>query len=136
MRGQEAVIGRAFYVMEFVDGRVLWDDLPSMTPAQQAKIYDEMNPRSSQLCTAWIGRRRPRGLQPPINYFRAADARWSKSNTQASITQPIEAMDRRMAVPAHAFRRAPGRQLVRTKTTSARQPDDVRRRAAMIAGRA
>ena len=40
----EAVIGRAFYVMEFVDGRVLWDQsLPGMTPAQRGEIYDEMN---------------------------------------------------------------------------------------------
>ena len=33
----ESVIGRAFYVMEFVDGRVLWDQsLPGMTPRRSA----------------------------------------------------------------------------------------------------
>jgi aminoglycoside phosphotransferase (APT) family kinase protein len=33
----ESVIGRAFYVMEFVEGRVLWDQsLPGMTPAERA----------------------------------------------------------------------------------------------------
>ena len=32
----EVVIGRAFYVMEFVEGRVLWDQsLPGMTPAER-----------------------------------------------------------------------------------------------------
>ena len=32
----ECVIGRAFYVMEFVEGRVLWDQsLPGMTPAER-----------------------------------------------------------------------------------------------------
>ncbi|MEO8656478.1 MAG: phosphotransferase, partial [Ramlibacter sp.] len=40
----ESVIGRAFYVMEFMAGRVLWDQaLPGMTPAQRGEIYDEMN---------------------------------------------------------------------------------------------
>jgi aminoglycoside phosphotransferase (APT) family kinase protein len=30
----ESVIGRAFYIMEFMEGRVLWDQsLPGMTPA-------------------------------------------------------------------------------------------------------
>jgi aminoglycoside phosphotransferase (APT) family kinase protein len=38
------VIGRAFYIMEFVAGRVLWDQsLFCMTPAQRSAIYDEMN---------------------------------------------------------------------------------------------
>ena len=35
----ESVIGRAFYVMDFVDGRVFWDpQLPGMTPRQRAAI--------------------------------------------------------------------------------------------------
>src|SRR5437868_4314923 len=35
----ESVIGRAFYVMEFMQGRVLWDQaLPGMTNAQRADI--------------------------------------------------------------------------------------------------
>src|SRR5574343_959295 len=40
----ESVIGRAFYVMEFMQGRVLWDQsLPGMTTHQRGAIYDEMN---------------------------------------------------------------------------------------------
>ena len=40
----EAIIGRAFYVMEFVAGRVLWDQsLPGMSNTQRGEIYDEMN---------------------------------------------------------------------------------------------
>ena len=40
----EAIIGRAFYIMEFVAGRVLWDQsLPGMSNAQRGEIYDEMN---------------------------------------------------------------------------------------------
>src|SRR5512147_116650 len=38
-----AVIGTAFYLMEYVDGRILWDPtLPGMTPAQRAAHYDEL----------------------------------------------------------------------------------------------
>ena len=40
----EAVIGRAFYVMEFMPGRVLWDQsLPGLGNAERAAHYDEMN---------------------------------------------------------------------------------------------
>jgi len=40
----ESVIGRAFYVMEFVQGRVLWDQaLPGMTAPERRTIYLEMN---------------------------------------------------------------------------------------------
>ena len=40
----ESIIGRAFYVMEFVAGRVLWDQsLPDLNNAQRGEIYDEMN---------------------------------------------------------------------------------------------
>ncbi len=39
-----AVIGTAFYVMDCVEGRVLWDPtLPGMTPAERSAIYDELN---------------------------------------------------------------------------------------------
>src|SRR5262245_50771441 len=40
----EAVIGRAFYVMDYVEGRVLWDQsLPGMSALERGAIYGEMN---------------------------------------------------------------------------------------------
>lgn len=40
----ESVLGTAFYLMEYVRGRVLWDPaLPGMTPAARAAHYDELN---------------------------------------------------------------------------------------------
>ncbi len=40
----ESVIGTMFYVMDCVDGRVLWDPtLPGMDKAQRAEIYAELN---------------------------------------------------------------------------------------------
>ncbi len=39
-----AVIGTSFYVMDCIEGRVLWDPtLPGMTPTERSAIYDEMN---------------------------------------------------------------------------------------------
>ncbi|MDQ5849986.1 MAG: phosphotransferase family protein, partial [Pseudomonadota bacterium] len=36
----DSVIGTAFYVMDYVEGRVLWDQsLPGMTPAERAAIW-------------------------------------------------------------------------------------------------
>ena len=38
----EALIGRAFYVMEYMPGRVLWEQsLPAFDPPGRAAIYDE-----------------------------------------------------------------------------------------------
>ncbi len=110
----EAVIGRAFYVMEFVDGRVLWDQsLPDMTPAQRGEIYDEMNRVIAALhCVdpAAVGLA---DYGRPGNYFERQIARWSKQY-QASITQPIEAMDRLIDwLPAHIPPRARDDRLVR-----------------------
>jgi aminoglycoside phosphotransferase (APT) family kinase protein len=40
----ESIIGSVFYLMEFVDGRVLWDPaMPGLDGSQRAAIYDEMN---------------------------------------------------------------------------------------------
>ena len=40
----EALIGRAFYVMECMPGRVLWEQsLPGMSRPERGAIYDEMN---------------------------------------------------------------------------------------------
>src|ERR671923_311927 len=40
----ESVIGTAFYVMDYVEGRVLWDQsLPGMTKRERTEIWDELN---------------------------------------------------------------------------------------------
>jgi len=98
----ESVIGRAFYVMEFVEGRVLWDQaLPGMSPAERAAIYDEMNRVIAALHTVDFAARGLSSYGKPGNYFERQISRWSKQYT-ASITQPIEEMDRLMEwLPAH-----------------------------------
>lgn len=98
----ESVIGRAFYVMEFVQGRVLWDQaLPGMDNAGRAAIYDEMNRVIAALHTVDVAAAGLADYGKPGNYFERQIARWSKQY-QASITEPIPAMDRLIEwLPGH-----------------------------------
>lgn len=98
----ESVIGRAFYVMEFMPGRVLWDQsLPGMTPAQRRAIYLEMNRVIATLHTTDFRRIGLSDYGKSGNYFERQIGRWSKQY-QASITQPIAAMDHLMEwLPTH-----------------------------------
>ena len=98
----ESVIGRAFYVMEFVQGRVLWDQsLPGMTPAQRGDIYDEMNRVMAALHKVDFAKQGLASYGKPGNYFERQIGRWSKQYV-ASVTQPIAEMDQLMAwLPAN-----------------------------------
>lgn len=92
----ESVIGRAFYVMEFMQGRVLWDQsLPGMDRPQRAAIYNEMNRVISALHKVKFAERGLSSYGKPGNYFERQIGRWSKQYT-ASITQPIPEMDQLM----------------------------------------
>jgi aminoglycoside phosphotransferase (APT) family kinase protein len=98
----ESVIGRAFCVMSFVDGRVLWNQaLPEASRDERGAIYDEMNRVIAALHKVDV---RAAGLVDygkPGNYFERQIGRWGKQYL-ASITQPIEAMDHLISwLPAH-----------------------------------
>jgi aminoglycoside phosphotransferase (APT) family kinase protein len=93
----ESIIGRAFYVMEFVQGRVLWEQtLPGMTNTQRADIYDAMNRVIAALHTVPFAQRGLADYGRPGNYFERQIGRWSKQYV-ASVTQPIAEMDKLMA---------------------------------------
>jgi aminoglycoside phosphotransferase (APT) family kinase protein len=98
----ESVIGRAFYVMGFVEGRVLWNQaLPEMDNAPRGAIYDEMNRVIAALHTVDVAGAGLADYGKPGNYFERQVGRWGKQYL-ASITQPIDAMDRLIAwLPAH-----------------------------------
>ena len=98
----ESVIGRAFYVMEFVEGRVLWDQsLPDMTNAQRAEIYDEMNRVIAALHKVNFAERGLADYGKPGNYFERQIGRWTRQYG-ASITKPIPEMDSLIAwLPAN-----------------------------------
>jgi aminoglycoside phosphotransferase (APT) family kinase protein len=89
----ESVIGREFYIMEFVDGRVLWDQaLPGMTPDERAQYYDEMNRVISQLHMVDYKAIGLESYGKPGNYFARQIDRWTKQY-KASETENIPAMD-------------------------------------------
>jgi aminoglycoside phosphotransferase (APT) family kinase protein len=90
----EAVIGSMFYVMDKVEGRVLWDlKLPGMTPEQRRAIYDAQVDALAALHAfdpAAIGLG---DYGRPGNYFERQVGRWTKQY-RASEIEPIAAMDR------------------------------------------
>ncbi len=89
----EAVIGRAFYIMEFVQGRVLWDQaLPGMTGPERAAIYDEMNRVIAALHSVDYAAIGLADYGKPGNYFARQIERWSKQY-KLSETESIPAMD-------------------------------------------
>ena len=98
----DAVIGTAFYVMEYVAGRVFWDpSLPGLAPAGRAAIHDEINRVIAALhgvdySAVGLGDYGRSG-----EYIARQVARWSKQY-QASATAKIEAMDNLIAwLPAN-----------------------------------
>ena len=91
-----SVLGSAFYVMEWVPGRVFFDArLPGLSPEHRAAIYDSMGDTIAKL----------HGVDPaavgladygrPADYLQRQFARWSKQY-RLSETVPIPAMDRLM----------------------------------------
>ncbi len=98
----ESIIGRAFYVMEFMDGRVLWDQsLPGLTNAQRGAIYDEMNRVIAALHEVDVNAVGLADYGKPGNYFERQIGRWSKQYV-ASVTEEIVEMDRLIEwLPAH-----------------------------------
>ncbi len=90
----ESVIGRAFYVMAFVEGRVMWDQsLPGLSTTERAAIYDEMNRVIAALHQVDVQQVGLGQFGKPGNYFERQIGRWSKQY-QASVTGPNDAMDR------------------------------------------
>jgi aminoglycoside phosphotransferase (APT) family kinase protein len=98
----ESVIGRAFFVMEHVEGRVMWEQaLPGMTAEQRAAIYDEMNRVIAALHSVDVAAVGLADYGKPGNYFERQIGRWSKQYL-ASVTQQIAEMDRLIAwLPAN-----------------------------------
>ena len=90
----DSVIGTAFYVMEYVDGRVLWDQsLPKMSPAERAAIYDEMNRVIAALHKVDYHAIGLDDYGKPGNYLERQISRWTKQY-RASETEKIEAMEK------------------------------------------
>ena len=89
----EAVIGRAFYIMEMLEGRVLWDQsLPGMSNAERHSVYAEMNRVMARLHTIDYKSIGLESYGKPANYIARQIDRWSKQYKLAE-TETIPAMD-------------------------------------------
>ncbi|MFZ5509559.1 MAG: phosphotransferase [Pseudomonadota bacterium] len=89
----ESVIGTAFYIMDYVEGRVLWDPaLPGMTPAERGAIFDEMNRVIAALHSVDYQAVGLGDYGKPGSYFARQIDRWSKQY-RASETEKVPAMD-------------------------------------------
>jgi aminoglycoside phosphotransferase (APT) family kinase protein len=89
-----AVIGTAFYVMDYVEGRLFWDAaLPEVAGAERRAIYDEMTRviaalHSVDYAAAGLG-----DYGKPGRYIERQVARWTQQY-RASETETIDAVER------------------------------------------
>ena len=92
-----AVIGTAFYVMDFLEGRIFRDArLPGMAPAERAAIYDDLNATLARLHQVDVAAIGLADYGRPGNYFQRQIDRWIKQYRGAE-TENIPAMERLMA---------------------------------------
>lgn len=81
-----AVLGTPFYVMEFVEGRVLVDQsLPGMSPDQRRAIYSEMSRVISAIHTVDFTAVGLSDFGKPGNYFGRQIGRWSRQCLDSTI---------------------------------------------------
>jgi aminoglycoside phosphotransferase (APT) family kinase protein len=89
-----SIVGTPFYLMEFLDGRVIVDpSIPGASSAERSAIYDEMNRVIAALHCVDAVKAGLADFGRPGNYFERQIARWSRQYKD-SRTEDIEAMDR------------------------------------------
>ncbi|MGX7874873.1 phosphotransferase family protein [Mesorhizobium sp. ORM6] len=98
LSAEDSPIGRMFYVMDFLDGRIFWD--PALPEArdnyERAAIYDAMNGTLAALHDVDVEAVGLGDFGRPGNYFERQLARWT-SQYRASETGTIADMDRLIA---------------------------------------
>ena len=92
----ESVIGTAFYVMDFVDGRVFWNpQVPDVGEGMRAGVFGAMNDAIARLHSVDVEAVGLTDFGKPHGYVARQVARWSKQY-RASETEKIGEMDRLM----------------------------------------
>ncbi|MDZ4776664.1 MAG: phosphotransferase family protein [Alphaproteobacteria bacterium] len=93
----EGVIGTMFYVMDMVEGRIIWDGtMPDSNPAERSAVYRDKIETLARLHNTDVAAVGLSDFGKPGNYFGRQIDRWTKQYV-ASVTQDIEAMDQLMA---------------------------------------
>lgn len=90
----ESVIGSMFYVMEYMDGRILWDPLlpEARDNDERGAYYDAMNRTMAALHNVDVNAVGLSDYGKPGNYFERQVGRWTKQY-RASEMERIEAME-------------------------------------------
>ncbi|MFY2763057.1 phosphotransferase [Arenimonas sp. MALMAid1274] len=89
----DTVIGSMFYLMQFVEGRILWDpSLPDVDAAGRGAIYDGIIDAMAALHTVDPSAVGLADYGKPGNYFERQLRRWTEQY-RASETQPTPAME-------------------------------------------
>ncbi len=89
----DSVIGTAFYLMDYVEGRVIWDGLlPEYSVEQRRSIYNELNRVMAALHSVDYAAVGLADFGRPGNYISRQISRWTKQY-RASETEHIEAME-------------------------------------------
>jgi aminoglycoside phosphotransferase (APT) family kinase protein len=92
----DSVIGSMFYLMGYIEGRVLWDPaLPDIAPDARAAYYDEIVRVLAAIHGVDVQSVGLADHGRPGNYFARQIARWS-DQYRASETGAVPAMDRLM----------------------------------------
>ena len=103
----DAVIGTAFYLMEYVEGRVLWDPtLPGLTPRERARALRRVEPRAWPRCTRSTSGRRASATSASPASTSSGRSRAGRSSTRPAAPQRIRRDGRadRLAAAAHSAR--------------------------------
>jgi aminoglycoside phosphotransferase (APT) family kinase protein len=89
----DSIIGTAFYVMDYLDGRIFRDaTLPGLSREERAKIYDELNATLAKLHQVDYVARGLGDFGRPGGYFERQVARWIKQYRGAE-SEHIPAME-------------------------------------------
>ncbi|MEH6551764.1 MAG: phosphotransferase [Pseudomonadales bacterium] len=89
----DSIVGSMFYLMEYIDGRVMWDPaLPEQTNAGRAAIYTEMNRVLAALHSVDIEAAGLSDYGRPGNYYERQIGRWS-TQYRAAETENIAEME-------------------------------------------
>jgi aminoglycoside phosphotransferase (APT) family kinase protein len=94
LSGDASSLGRMFFVMEHLDGRIFWDPaLPEVTKAERSAIYRSMTDALADLHSVDIMAAGLSDYGRPGSYFERQYRRWSEQY-RASAIEPNADMDR------------------------------------------
>jgi aminoglycoside phosphotransferase (APT) family kinase protein len=98
----ESLLGTPFYLMDFVDGRVIFDQtLPGMQPSERSAVYADLNRVIAALHAVDVGAVGLADFGKTGNYVSRQIARWTRQTAASTVPVP-ESMRRLMEwLPRH-----------------------------------